>query len=275
MDRVSTATAAQDGCGSRVSIPRSGWIVFQHGKVTAPYIRAAVFQSLVRDGSCFNPMYSIARITDGCFNPSFGMDRVSTPAFARQLIKDKGFNPSFGMDRVSTRGANLSNADLIVSIPRSGWIVFQRYVHYDQCVMEGFQSLVRDGSCFNATSSNKRACNSAVSIPRSGWIVFQRDRHGSKWPSWPVSIPRSGWIVFQHRSGVDRRNRDACFNPSFGMDRVSTSVWRLGRLPGTRFNPSFGMDRVSTSGANLRNADLRVSIPRSGWIVFQPGKTLF
>jgi len=151
MDRVSTATAAQDGCGSRVSIPRSGWIVFQHGKVTAPYIRAAVFQSLVRDGSCFNPMYSIARITDGCFNPSFGMDRVSTPAFARQLIKDKGFNPSFGMDRVSTHASATDLASVM------------------------FQSLVRDGSCFNVRAQLWRSrANARVSIPRSGWIVFQR-----------------------------------------------------------------------------------------------------
>jgi len=62
------------------------------------------FQSLVRDGSCFNAR----RELEQC-----GLDR---------------FNPSFGMDRVSTLRALRSMRDGGVSIPRSGWIVFQRHL---------------------------------------------------------------------------------------------------------------------------------------------------
>jgi len=54
MDRVSTLVAYLDIHPSDVSIPRSGWIVFQLSavQVACNVIR---FQSLVRDGSCFNP----------------------------------------------------------------------------------------------------------------------------------------------------------------------------------------------------------------------------
>ena len=125
MDRVSTPLRACRGDRWRVSIPRSGWIVFQ-------------------------PLHARhGRSEMGCFNPSFGMDRVSTDHGVVDLNQ------------------------VLVSIPRSGWIVFQRaaLTEHDHRLM--FQSLVRDGSCFNDDIVTGKAL-------------------------------------------TDR------FNPSFGMDRVST-----------------------------------------------------
>jgi len=159
------------GAVASVSIPRSGWIVFQH-RYLRVVATAGGFQSLVRDGSCFN----------------HGQVRV----FAHRA----SFNPSFGMDRVSTTDYHENQRRAAVSIPRSGWIVFQRR-----------------------------------SDSRLRWVQ-------------PVSIPRSGWIVFQLRHAL-RRAVHVCFNPSFGMDRVST--------------PMLFMAAVNAG----------VSIPRSGWIVFQ------
>jgi len=105
------------------------------------------------------------------------MDRVSTMRSACATASGLGFNPSFGMDRVST-GLMESNAlGIEVSIPRSGWIVFQRQV------------------------ANERVLLANVSIPRSGWIVFQ-----------PRAAAQQGnWQAFQSlvRDG-------SCFN-AFGV----------------------------------------------------------
>ena len=195
MDRVSTERRASGVQCDQVSIPRSGWIVFQPA-TNAGIITVLVFQSLVRDGSCFNVPFTSAEallpvfqslVRDGsCFN--HGQVRV----FAHRA----SFNPSFGMDRVSTTDYHENQRRAAVSIPRSGWIVFQRR-----------------------------------SDSRLRWVQ-------------PVSIPRSGWIVFQLRHAL-RRAVHVCFNPSFGMDRVST--------------PMLFMAAVNAG----------VSIPRSGWIVFQ------
>jgi len=77
MDRVSTRFGGTKPIGAEVSIPRSGWIVFQ--------LDCAV----------------------------------------NLIYRSK------------------------VSIPRSGWIVFQQSVEMQQSSRKLFQSLVRDGSCFN------------------------------------------------------------------------------------------------------------------------------
>jgi len=53
MDRVSTPRNVRIGQGALVSIPRSGWIVFQLPAIAGP-------------------------AGANGFNPSFGMDRVST-----------------------------------------------------------------------------------------------------------------------------------------------------------------------------------------------------
>jgi len=153
------------------------------------------------------------------------------------------------MDRVSTSGANALRVNFVVSIPRSGWIVFQPKGKCPVNAVTTFQSLVRDGSCFNLINDVPYAGFLEVSIPRSGWIVFQRVGIASDNSSYRVSIPRSGWIVFQLSDN------------KITMDQA---------LDG--FNPSFGMDRVSTFVLDQSVIASPVSIPRSGWIVFQPSR---
>ena len=112
-------------------------------------IEKTVFQSLVRDGSCFNARSGCRVRQSSGFNPSFGMDRVST------LVAYLDIHPSdvsiprsgwivFQRDRLDTLGGRDT-----VSIPRSGWIVFQLDWVAATLPEKTFQSLVRDGSCFN------------------------------------------------------------------------------------------------------------------------------
>jgi len=95
----------------------------------ASAFEAYLFQSLVRDGSCFNKLGRYAMSYVLGFNPSFGMDRVSTHMPLPEIQPLGCFNPSFGMDRVSTHCRRRKTTRDAVSIPRSGWIVFQRLMH--------------------------------------------------------------------------------------------------------------------------------------------------
>jgi len=219
MDRVSTNDRRRTRHTDSVSIPRSGWIVFQQ-RLKARRLVKGWFQSLVRDGSCFNQMNTIGLKMLGRF---------------QSLVRDGScFN------RVPIAAVTL----LVVSIPRSGWIVFQRNV-FSARHGGGIVSIPRSGwIVFQRDRLDTLGGRDTVSIPRSGWIVFQRPvtyvsarvplfqslvRDGSCFnfrplrdqPERTVSIPRSGWIVFQ-RCNSGTHTRLYSFNPSFGMDRVST-----------------------------------------------------
>ena len=92
-------------------------------------------------------------------------------------------------------------ATRVVSIPRSGFCLFERRTHHtDSLFYLLFQSLGRDSVSLSLYQLEDVGTTLRVSIPRSGFCLFELwVECKAKWGDKSVSIPRSGFCLFEPR----------------------------------------------------------------------------
>ena len=263
------------GTSAGVSIPRSGFWVFklrscasdakgQYGfnpSVGILGVQAQTYRSMsIRFSTVSIPrsgfwvfkrrICRIDRFSFSCFNPSVGILGVQAAKSAGSGLHTAKFQ-SLGRDS--------GCSSLILSNGQPTYTMFQSLGRDSGCSsvarraagcsVREFQSLGRDSGCSSLALTSMGLGSSLVSIPRSGFWVFK--------------LPGSSWYPASYTS----------FNPSVGILGVQAWTCQDCRWQAEEFQ-SLGRDS-GCSSPQIRQGmgdPTRVSIPRSGFWVFKPGR---
>ncbi len=162
-----------------------------------------------------------------------------------------------------------------VSIPRSGFCLFKLIGAWHIQPIRAEVSIPRSGFCLFKHHRHCRRANQLPGFNPSVGILFVqalRIDNGIGGRE-EVSIPRSGFCLFKpeipHHRPIARR----CFNPSVGILFVQAKSAHARGTATWSFNPSVGILFVQAwSEFNSPLYYPLVSIPRSGFCLFKPGR---